>query len=94
MIVCLSPGIIPSLAACLIFALESIFLIVNKPYVLNEWKRPLFNKICSSVICLLFLGATLTAADSKINQFIPLAVILILLAVITVGSIASVYQLR
>jgi len=52
------------------------------------------NKIFASTISLLYVGANLTSADSMINQLIPLGIIVILLAVLTVSVIASVYELK
>ena len=48
------------------------------------------NKLSSVVICLLYVGAAVTAADSMINQFIPLAIMAILTVVVIVGVIGSI----
>ena len=93
-IVCLSPGLIASAAVCVIFISEAILLSVKKLYGLEGFKRPLFNKIITVMICLLYVGAALTSADSTINQFIPLIILALLFAVIVVAIVASVQELK
>ena len=93
-IVCLSPGIISAVVVCLCFAAEGVFLAINQPYVLKQWKRPLFNKVSALLISLLYVGATLTSADSLINFLIPLAIIVILIIVVVVAVVASIFELR
>jgi hypothetical protein len=62
--------------------------------MLGAWKRPLFNKIMALSLCLLYVGASITTADSIINQYIPLAIIAVLMAVISVAFVASFYALK
>ena len=54
----------------------------------------MMNTVSAAVICLLYVGANLSSADSVINQLIPLGIIVILFAVLTVGVIAAVYELK
>ena len=48
------------------------------------------NKIIAAVISLLYVGASVTNADSGINQLIPLAILVLLLLVIVVSVIGSI----
>jgi hypothetical protein len=93
LIVCLSPGAIAAGIVNLTILAESIFILAKRPYTLGEWKRPLFNKILAITICLLYVAASATAADSAINQLIPFIVLTILLAVLVVSFIASIQEL-
>ena len=52
------------------------------------------NTVSASVVCLLYVGANLSSADSVINQLIPLGILVILFAVLTVGIIATVYEFK
>jgi uncharacterized protein YpmB len=45
-------------------------------------------------ICILYVAASTTSADSTINLYIPLGILGILLAVIVVSVIALVQELR
>ena len=67
---------------------------MKKPYILSQWKRPLLNKIASASICILYVAAALTTADSTINQFLPLAILLLLVVVVSVGIASSIYELH
>ena len=89
LVVSLSPGFWAAGTAAVVFSVEAVFLLVTKPYILGQWKRPFFNKVLSVVICTLFIGASVTSVDSTLNQMIPLAVLLILLAVLVVAVIGS-----
>ena len=90
LIVCLSPGMMAAGSVSAVFLIETIFIAVNKPYVLGQWKRPLFNKVMTVFVCLLYLGASVTKADTKINEVIPLGILLVLLSVLTIGTIGAV----
>jgi len=54
----------------------------------------MMNTVSAGVICLLYIGANLSSADSVISQLIPVGIIVILFAVLTVGVIAAVYELK
>jgi hypothetical protein len=45
-------------------------------------------------VALLFVGASVTSADSILNQYIPLAVLALLFVVIVVAVVGSVMELR
>ena len=94
LIISLSPGLIASAASSCIFAFLTIFIAIKKSYALRSWKRPFFNQVAAFLISLLFVGASITEADSMINHMIPLAVLLILGVVLTVGTVAAVHQLH
>ena len=72
-----------------IFSIEAIFIAIRKPYSLGFWQRPLFNKIITAIICLLFVGASITSVNSMINELIPLGILLLLMAVLTVNIIGA-----
>ena len=94
MVICLSPGFIAAGALAGIFAIEAIFIAIKKPYVLGFWKRPFLNKILTVAVCLLFVGASLTAINSKINEFIPIAIILVLILVLVINKIGAIQELK
>ena len=72
-----------------IFAIEAIFIVIKKPYILGFWKRPFLNKILAAVVCLLFVGASITGTNSKINEYIPIGILLVLVVVIVIHTIGS-----
>ena len=84
-----SPGVIAG-----IFLIASIFIAVKKPYTLGSWKRPFINTIGATLVASLFVGASITKADSTINQMIPLAVLLILVILLTIGTIGAISKLK
>ena len=90
MIVCLSPGFIAAGVIAGIFAIEAIFIVIKKPYILGFWKRPLLTKILAAVVCLLFVGASLTGTNSKINEYIPIGILLVLVVVIVINAIGAI----
>ena len=94
MIVCLSPGFIAAGALAGIFSIEAIFIVIKKPYVLGFWKRPFLNKILTVVICLLYAGSSITATNSKINEYIPIAILLVLITVLIVNTIGSIQEIK
>ena len=94
LIICLSPGCIAAGVLAGIFAIEAIFIAIKKPYVLGFWKRPFLNKILTAIISLLYVGASLTATNSKINEYIPIGILLVLIAVLVVNTIGSIQELK
>ena len=94
MIVWLSPGFIAAGVIAGIFGIEAIFIGIKRPYILGFWKRPLLNKILSAVICLFFVGASITATNSKINEYIPIAIILVLISVLVINTIGAIQELK
>ena len=78
----------------LIFLLEAIFIAITRPYILGSWKRPLFNKIISFIICSFFLSANLTEPNSSYYELIPLGIIMGLMAVLIVAIVGSVLELH
>ena len=94
MIVCLSPGFIAAGVIAGIFAIEAIFIVIKKPYILGFWKRPLLTKILAVVVCLLFVGASLTSTNSKINEYIPIGILLILIAVLVISTIGAIQEIK
>jgi phage-related minor tail protein len=46
------------------------------------------------VICLLYVGASVTVANSTINQYIPLGILAILLVIMVVTVVALIQELR
>jgi hypothetical protein len=94
LIVLLSPGCFAAGAAMVPLLAESIFIIVKKPYVLGQWKRPLLNKVIAVIICLLYAAASLTTADGLVYQLLPLTILVVLLAVTVVTLVGAVQELR
>ena len=94
LVVSLSPGFVGAGLAALIFTAEGVFILAKKPYTLGTWKRPLLNKAGAALISLLFVGASVTQADSIINQMIPLVILLILAVVLVVATIGAVSELH
>ena len=90
MIVCLSPGFIAAGVIAGIFAIEAIFIVIKKPYILGFWKRPLLIKILAAIVCLLFVGASITGTNSKINEYIPIGILLVLVVVIVINAIGAI----
>ena len=94
LVVSLSPGYIAAGVVSGCFVFESLFIVVKQPYILRTWKRPLINKIISVVICGFYVAASMTSLTSKINQFIPLAILVMLFAVLTYSTVFSVYSIK
>lgn len=67
---------------------------IKKPYVLGAWHRPLANKTVCILVCLLYVGTSLTGQESLINQLIPLAVLGLLGVVLTYSVVAAVPAIR
>jgi hypothetical protein len=93
-VIFLSPGMLPAAVVSIILLLETVFIIYKKPYVLQQWRRPLLNKILAIVVCLLYLGASATAADSMVNQFIPLGILAALTLTTVTATVSAVQELR
>lgn len=91
---CLSPGFIPPAFLPIIFLLEFLFIVIKRPYAFGQWKRPSVNKVLAIIICFFYLAANLTDSRSLVNQFIPLAVLLILVAVLIYSSVIAIVELR
>lgn len=89
LIVLLSPGAVAVAASSLVVVADLIFILVKKPHLLGEWKRPMANKIVSAVICLLYLGSSLSKPTSLINQLIPAAILAANCVVLVYSSISA-----
>jgi hypothetical protein len=87
---CLSPGVVAPAVVSALLLFSALFIIIRQPYSLGQWKRPLANKACSLAICLLYIGASLTAADNKVNIYLPLPILLLDLAVLLYSGVISV----
>jgi 4-hydroxybenzoate polyprenyltransferase len=62
--------------------------------MLGQWKRPLFNKLISLLIALMYAGASLTSPQSIINGLIPLAIVLIQISVIVVATFSTISAIK
>lgn len=78
-IVCLSPGYLSISFPLLFFCIKIIFIIIKRPYIEGKWKRPLFNKILSTLICSCYLAASFMDTKDQIYQMLPFAILVILM---------------
>jgi hypothetical protein len=92
-IVAASPFKYVSLIAFPIFVAEAVFIAYKKPYLQDNWKRPLANKIISAVICILFTIPATTSNQSYTQIVVALIIELILLTVLSYSGYFTIKQL-
>jgi hypothetical protein len=90
LIVFFAPSFIAPAGVSAVLILEALFFAIKKPYLLWDWKRALFLKMCAISICLIHLGDSLTAEGSTWTLYTPLAIPLILLVVLIVNIATSI----
>lgn len=93
-IVLLSPGKAAAVASLPIVVASLLLIIVKKPHLLGEWKRPMANKIVSAAICLLYIGSSVSKPTSILNQLIPIIILAVNCVVLGYSSVAAFKSLR
>lgn len=90
----MSPLSFTALAVSLPLSLEAVFILVKRPYVLDRWKRPLFNKTVSILLCLLYFGVNMLEESSSVVLYMPLVVLALLGATLVVAVYNGISEVK
>jgi hypothetical protein len=76
------------------FIAQSIFLAVNQPYMLGDWKRALLLKGSAVGICVAYFMVNITAEGSSFTIYAPLAIQAVLFLVLIISTVTAVSNIK
>jgi hypothetical protein len=71
-----------------------VFVVIRKPYVLEDWKRVTANLIITLIILLLYLACKLVNESSSINLIAPCIILALLLVCLSYNGYLIVCELK